>query len=113
NSYRLGASARVAGRFVLSVFQGPDLEPAEVHRNLSADPLSARYFRGVLGSNSLLLCGDGPDVLLQPPVGEARLAGGRDPGSIDYRWYTGYDGAQYFVPPGPPPGRRHGRAPPA
>jgi hypothetical protein len=110
NTYPLGASARVAGRFVLSVFQGPGLEPAEVHRNLSANPVSPRYFRGVLGNNSVLLCGDGPDVLLQPPVGEAQLAGGRDPGSIDYRWYTGYDGAQLFVPPGAPAGRRYGLA---
>src|SRR5262245_10188034 len=110
NGYPLGATARVAGRFSLSVFQGASLEPAEVHRNLSADPASPRYFRGLLGNNSSLLCGDGPDVLRQPPTDEAQLAGGRDPGSIDYRWYTGYDGAQYFVPPGALAGRLYGLA---
>jgi len=110
NGYPLGATVTVQDRFALSVFQGQNLEPAEVHRNLSADPAKPRYFRDLLASNSRLLCGDGPDILRPPPVGEATLAGGRDPGMIDFRWYTGYDRAQYFVPSGAPADKRHGLA---
>lgn len=109
NRYPLGTPARVMGRFTLSVFQGASLEPAEVHRNLSTDQASLRYFRSLLGNDSSLLCGDVSDVP-GPPVGETQLLGGRDPGTIDYRWYTGYDGAEYFLPPGAPAGTRYGLA---
>src|SRR5262249_12567688 len=91
-------------------FQNQSLEPVEVHRNLSTDPANRRYFRGLLAANSKRLCGDGPDVVLQPPVGEAMLAGGRDPGGIDLRWYTGYDDGQYFTPAAIPGGKTCGLA---
>jgi Phage tail sheath protein subtilisin-like domain/Phage tail sheath C-terminal domain len=109
--FPLGAAVTVANRFTLTVFQGTAPEPVEVHRNLSADPVDPRYFRPQLAAASTRLCGDGPDVALQPPVTETTLSGGRDPGTIDLRWYTGYDGdGRYFVPPGAPPTRRYGLA---
>jgi hypothetical protein len=110
NAHPLGATVTVQQRFTLEVFQGQNLEPAEVHRNLSAVPADSRYFRGVLTLQSKLLCGDRRDVVLQPPIGEALLAGGRDPGTIDFRWYTGYDGDHYFAPVGTPVGKRLGLA---
>jgi hypothetical protein len=113
NSYPLGSKVTVQNRFTLSVFRrAADLEPAEVHRNLSGVPATPRYFRTRLATpSSKLLCGDGPDVVVPAPAGEITLSGGRDPGGIDLRWYTGYDGAgQYFVPPGQPVRRRYGLA---
>lgn len=74
-------------------------EPKEIHFNLSGNPASARYFRPRLVADSTLLCGNGPSVLVQPPVGEVTLAAGRDPGTIDFRWYTGYElNGQLFAP---------------
>jgi hypothetical protein len=100
-SYPLGAFVRVA------TGAGQSLEPVEVHHNLSGDPVSPRYFRPRLAADSKWLCGDGPDVLVQPPTGQALLANGRDPGHIDFRWYTGYDlDGQYF----PSGGQRRGLA---
>ena len=109
--FPLGAAVTVANRFTLTVFQGAAPEPVEVHRNLSADPADPRYFRPRLAATSTRLCGDGPDVPLQPPVTETTLSGGRDPGTMDLRWYTGYEAdGRYFVPAGAPPTRRYGLA---
>ena len=41
---------------------------------MSADPANAtRYFRERLKLDSTLLCGDGPDVVLPPPVNDVTL----------------------------------------
>jgi len=43
--------------------------------------------------------------------GETVLVGGRDPGDVDCRWYTGYEvNGSYFVPAGGSVGRRYGLA---
>lgn len=105
NSYTLGSAVTVQGRFTLSVFRGAAIEPSEVHRNLSADPASGtRYFRTRIADDSTLICGDGPNILVPPPDtlagGDVFFAGGRDPGGIDFRWYTGYDDKDFFQPLG-------------
>ncbi|MEP7305167.1 MAG: phage tail sheath C-terminal domain-containing protein [Acidobacteriota bacterium] len=103
--YALGSLVTVRSRSALA------LEPSEVHRNLSADPANPRYFRQRLHQDSTLICGDGPDVVVKPPVGEVMLTGGLDPGQIDFRWYTGYDtDGEYFRPPGQEASRRCGLA---
>jgi hypothetical protein len=100
NPYPVGSLVTVSPPSLLA------REPVEIHRNLSANPASTRYFRPRLGNDSTYLCGDGPDVVLQPPVGEVTLSGGRDPGNIDFRWYTGYDAnGQLFVAPATIDGR--------
>ena len=114
NAYPFGSAVTEANRFTLSLFRDPAVEPIEVHRNLGSDPVGGRYFRQVLATESELICGDGPDIVLPPPLTPANdtpLSGGRDPGGIDFRWYTGYDGAgAFFAPPGSTAADRYGLA---
>lgn len=114
NSYGLGASVSIKDRFTLTVWQGHDPEPVEIHRNLSGDPASARYVGTLLAADPHNRLGvDGPataGAVFPPPSGEVTLAGGRDPGSIFSGWYTGYQGSDYFAPAGAPQGARFGLA---
>jgi phage tail sheath protein FI len=64
----------------------------------------------VLAARSKLLCGYRRDDITAPLVCEVQLAGGYDPGNIQYNWYTGYDGGTYFQPQGEPPEKRYGLA---
>lgn len=115
NKYPLGAvisPISTDNRFNLTVKIGENSEPLEVFYNLSMDPASGRYFKDLINRDSNYIEVDhatGGSTL--PPLDKVQLKGGKDPGEIDYRYYTGYeDDGTYFQPDGIDPDQRLGLA---
>jgi hypothetical protein len=92
-------------RFDLILKREDNPEPLHVFYNLGMDPAGGRYYKNVIDNepeNDYIDVGDPEPGGAGLPAGAAELTGGKDPGRIDYRYYTGYeyDGNAYFDPGG-------------
>jgi hypothetical protein len=117
NIYPIGSQLSVADRFNLHVFRPANEEPAEEFFNLSGAPASPRFYQTTAGAGSAIICTDLPanpflTVTPDPLSPPSRvLSGGRDPGEMDYRYYTGYElDGSFFSPPEAQAGDRIGLA---
>lgn len=115
HEYPLGSGLKVRDRFTILVKRDEGLETIEKFYNLSMDSTdNTHYFKKIINqglnsgspgkkiSASEYICVDEAVSIANPPKEgeEIQLNGGRYPGEIDYRYYTGYeDGGSYFVPP--------------
>jgi phage tail sheath protein FI len=111
--YPVESVISASGRFNIIVKRGGDPEPLEVFYNLSMLANSSRYFMTVINQDSQYISAGLPEGggYPGPPVGDIQLVGGKDPGQIDYRYYTGYeDDESYFQPEGTGPNEYHGLA---
>lgn len=112
--FPVGSEIMIPGRFNIIVTKEPDKEPVDTFYNLSMEEQSERYFKKIINRDSEYICvspGEGENTGI--PVGEIRLSGGKDPGRIDYRYYTGYEEiktGKYFISPSAGPGRLLGAA---
>jgi len=96
-----GSTVSVENRFNIIIYSNDTREPVEVFRDLSMNPQSSRYFENMINHKSGYICAHPAEggTSAGPPVGEVRPAGGKYPGEIDYRFYTGYeDDGNYFDP---------------
>lgn len=111
NDYSIGSSAIVVERFDLSVFEENESEPHERYRALAISaPTTDGYVKTELETNIASICTD-PLSSSSIPVGEVMLAGGVNPGEIDFRYYTGYEkDGRFFVPAGGDPSNQLGLA---
>lgn len=106
--YPEGAVLSNKRRFNILVKTKRDNEPLEIFYNLSMNPGNNRYFQHIIDGHSRFISVShaGTEGLSRPPVGETQLSGGKDPGQIDYRYYTGYDydnnGNDSYYAPGDP-----------
>jgi len=100
SGFPIGSTVVVADRFTLSVFEGDRPQPAEVYRNLSINSGDARFVHPLLEAAGATVCAAPAGGAGKPPEDEVHLARGRDPGEIDYRFYTGYDGGSFYAAPG-------------
>lgn len=116
NAYPIGSQLTVADRFNLRIFHPNNEEPAERFFNLSSTP-GPRFYQTIAGAGSSIVCMDAPQTPfvtltpdpLNPP--SIMLSGGRDPGEMDYRYYTGYEpDGSFFRPPEAQEGDRIGLA---
>lgn len=101
--YPVGTEVSLPNRFNIIVKADENVEPLEVFGNLSVNEDSSRYFKTVINSDSQYISVDLYTGSEEPSVGETLLAGGKDPGEIDYRRYTGYenvDNGTYYDPDG-------------
>jgi hypothetical protein len=111
--FPVGSVVSIHNRFNIIVRDGEKQEPQEIFCNLSMNPNSSRYFENIINHKSLYICvhkvKKGGN---QGPPGEGiHLTGGKNPGEIDYRYYTGYeDDVSYYVPQGSEPGKPLGVA---
>jgi hypothetical protein len=110
NKYPIGSIIRSDTRFNLEVWESDSGDPLEIFYNLSMDPASGRYFTKIIKSIYIKVDHAAAGSPLCPED-EIQLAGGKDPGQIDYRYYTGYENdGSYFQPSGIEPGRCLGLA---
>jgi len=88
--FPVGSRATIQDRFDLLVHRGEDPEPVERHLNLSGNPVHARAYHLAVQNDSTLLCTGVPLAPVALAPASRPLSGGRDPGMIDYSFYTGY-----------------------
>jgi hypothetical protein len=120
-NFPVGSVVSVKNRFNIIVKTDKSVEPLEIFYNLSMDEDSSRYFKTIINSNSDYICVDHAKEgeREEPPVDEipltgGTLTGGKDPGQIDYHYYTGYEDNNgtysYFQNDGIDPDQRLGLA---